>query len=280
MVFKKATRKNVKIKLAITGPAGSGKTMSAIKLAKGLCKKVVVIDTENSSASNYSDLDFDTATIEAPYNPQKLINLIDDAVKENYECIIIDSLSHFWAGEGGVLDAKSEKDARGGNSYTNWSDFTKLQNKMIEKIMNCNAHVICTMRSKTEYVMQENEKGKMSPRKVGLAPIQRDGVEYEYSIVFDVAMNHTAQTSKDRTGLFTDQIFLIENKHGEIIRKWLDGGEAVSSKEEKQSALRVLVDGIKNEEKKHMALSAINAGQGLDAIEKRINEILKEQGAK
>jgi hypothetical protein len=273
-MFTKATRKNVKIKIAFTGPSGSGKTMSSLLMAKGLGQKVVLLDTENSSASNYSHLDFDTATIKAPYDPKKIIEMIDCAVKEGYDTIIIDSLSHFWSSEGGILDQKSLKDARGGSSYNNWAEFTKIQNKMVEKIMNCDAHIIATMRSKTEYLLQENEKGKMQPIKVGLAPVQRDAIEYEFSVVLDVAMNHSAIASKDRTGLFADKIFVVTKDHGKIIKEWLNDGEYVEP--QKLESLADLAMKIKDEKKREYVLGRIS--QVSDEIARSgINEILSKQ---
>ena len=226
MAFQKATRKNVKIKIGLTGPSGSGKTLSALFIASGLGKKIALIDTENESASLYSDkVDFDTSAMFAPFTPLKLIQEINQAVDGGYDVIVIDSMSHFWAGEGGVLDEKTAKDQRGGNSFTNWAEYTKIQNKMIAKIMDAPIHIICTLRSKSDYVMEANQNGKQAPRKVGLAPIQRDGVEYEFSIVFDMAMNHSAIASKDRTGLFDGVIFTPTKEVGIKLKDWLSTGK-------------------------------------------------------
>ena len=225
-MFKKAVRSQAKIKLAITGPSGSGKTFSALRLAKGLGGKVAVIDSENGSASLYSDrFEFDTLELHPPFTTAKYIDAILAAEKAGYDILIIDSISHAWAGDGGILDRKGQKDARGGNSYTNWAEFTKEQERFTSAILHCKCNIISTMRSKQDYIMQENDKGKMTPKKVGLAPIQRDGQEYEYTVVFDVAMNHEAETSKDRTGLFADKIFKITEETGETIKTWLAGSQ-------------------------------------------------------
>lgn len=224
-LFKKATRKQTKLKIAVTGPSGSGKTYGALLLAQGLGKKIAVIDTEQGSASLYADkFEFDTLKIEPPYRTEKFIDAIDSAVAAGYDIVIIDSISHAWASEGGLLEQKDDKDNRGGNSYTNWRAITKKQEAFFGKILHSDIDLICTMRSKQEYALVENNKGKMAPQKLGMAPIQRDGVEYEFTLVLDIAMDHSAMTSKDRTSLFSDQSFKITKATGEMIAKWRDGG--------------------------------------------------------
>lgn len=228
--FVKAQRQRVHIKLAVTGPSGSGKTYSALRLAFGLAGKagrVAFVDTENGSGSLYADLgDYDVMEITAPFTAQKYIAAINDAVAAGYETLIIDSLSHVWAGDGGLLDQKSARDARGGNSFSNWADVTKLHEQLKSALLQSPIHLIATMRSKQDYVLEQGQNGKQTPRKVGLAPIQRDGMEYEFTTVFDVDMSHTAATSKDRTGLFTDEVSQITEQHGQRLKGWLAGGAA------------------------------------------------------
>lgn len=225
MAFVKAQRKRVKIKLALTGPSGSGKTYSGLEIASGLGKKVALIDTENESASLYSErFTFDTCVVSPPYTIPKYVQAIKEAIDAGYDVLVIDSLSHAWAGEGGLIDKKAKKDAAGGNSYANWNGLTQEQEKFIATILNAPIHMICTMRSKQEYVLQENVKGKMEPKKVGMAPIQRDGMEYEFTTVFDISMAHTAVASKDRTGLWGDDVFQLSKDVGVRLLTWLDGG--------------------------------------------------------
>lgn len=224
MEIKKAIRKSTKIKIAITGPSGSGKTLSALRLAHGLGKSVCIVDTENESASLYADKfpGLDCIHIGPPYSLEKYLEAIRLMSKGNYDVGIIDSLSHAWAGEGGLLQVKEQLDQRGGNSYTNWAKLTPMQEKLISSILHAPLHLICTMRSKQDYAMITNEKGKTEVKKMGLAPVQRDGIEYEFTTVFDVAMNHDAAVSKDRTGVFADKIFLITEETGLTIKNWLD----------------------------------------------------------
>lgn len=213
--------------MAITGPSGSGKTYSALRLAFGLTnnESIAVIDTENGSASLYAHLgNYDVLDIAAPFTVQKYTDAIREAVSAGYDVVAIDSLSHVWAAEGGLLAQKDAKDARGGNSYTNWGEITKMYEQLKSAILQSPIHVIATMRSKQDYVIETDARGKSSPRKVGLAPVQREGFEYEFTTVFDVDMTHTAATSKDRTGLFTDEVSQITEGHGQRIKAWLDGG--------------------------------------------------------
>lgn len=221
IAFKKAERSKVKLKIGISGPSGSGKTYSALRLASGMGKKIAVLDSEKGSASLYSDrFNFDVIEINPPYSVEKYLHVIELAAKEKYDVLIIDSVSHAWAGEGGLLNEKEKMDQRGGNSFANWAKMTPKQEKFISGIVHSDIHIICTMRSKQDY-SQDKENGKIKIQKVGLAPVQREGFEYEMTTVFDVAMNHECETSKDRTGLFVDKIFQITEKTGEAFISWL-----------------------------------------------------------
>ena len=234
MMFRKAQRKQAKLRLAITGPAGSGKTYSALLLAFGLGGKVAMIDTENGSGDLYSHLgDYDIVNMHAPYDPRKYLKAIQEAEKEGYDTIIIDSLSHAWNGQGGILDLQSRvADTKyRGNNYAAWREVTPLQNQLVDAIITSSCHIIATMRSKTEYIQAENERGRTEIRKVGLAPIQREGIDYEFGTVFDLSPNHLAVVSKDRTGLFDEQIFSVSQDTGKILRDWLDAGAVDVQKE-------------------------------------------------
>lgn len=229
-MFKKATRQLAKAKIALTGPSGSGKTFSALRLAHGFGGRWAVLDTENNSAGLYCDRfsgwEYEIAAISPPYTAKKYFDAIDYAISQKYDGLIIDSASHLWAGEGGLLQQKEALDSRGGNSYTNWGQITKLHEQFKSYIQNAPLNMIVTMRSKQEYVMEQNEKGKSAPKKVGLAPIQRDGLEYEFTVVFDIGMDHQFVVSKDRTGLFDGTITTITESTGQTIKDWLgDGGQ-------------------------------------------------------
>lgn len=223
--FKRATKSMAKAKLAVTGPSGSGKTLSSLYLAKGLGGVVGVIDSENNSASLYEDRfpswQYLTLPINPPYTVQKYLKAIEIAISEGIEVLVIDSLTHVWAAEGGLLQQKEALDSRGGNSYTNWATITKLYEELKSKLLHSPIDIICTLRSKQEYVLEENQKGKQAPKKVGLAPIMRDGMEYEFTTVFDIGMDHQFMVSKDRTGLFDGVVATITENTGKEIRDWL-----------------------------------------------------------
>ena len=244
MTFQKATRKQVPLKIAITGPSGSGKTFSALLIALGIGKKIAVVDAENGSASLYAGQDkgplagveFDSLVIEPPYTIDKFVKALDAAEQGKYDVVLIDGISPAWAGEGGLLSKKEALDQRGGNSYTNWAGITKEHEQFKARLLNADIHLICTMRSKQDYVLEQNEKGKSAPKKVGMAPIQRDGMEYEFTVVFDLAMDHNAIASKDRTGLFDGQIFKPSKATGKKIMDWLKGGAPVTKPEPAKAA--------------------------------------------
>lgn len=224
MSFQRAERKKAKIRVGICGPAGSGKTMSALKLAFGIGGKIAVIDTEHGSAELYSHMgEYDVATITPPYSVEKYLALIREAGK-SYDIVIIDSLSHAWSGSGGLLEEVDKRSA-GGNKFAAWRDVTPKHNELIDAMLQSPAHVIATMRSKTEYVIEQNEKGRSVPRKIGMAPVQREGMDYEFTLVFEVNQdNHTATASKDRTDIFNGFIGVLTEEHGKQICDWMDGG--------------------------------------------------------
>ena len=230
--FAKAERKTAKLRAALCGTSGSGKTYSALLLARGLAGidgKIAVIDTERGSASLYSDVtDFDVAELAPPFNPRRYRELIAEAAR-GYDVLVIDSLSHAWTGDGGVLEMhdKATQASRGGNSYTAWRDVTPEHNALVDSILAAPCHVILTMRSKTAYELQENEKGKKTPVKIGLAPIQRDGMEYEFTLVWDLSVEkHIATASKDRTRIWDGRHDVIGVKHGAELKAWLESGKA------------------------------------------------------
>lgn len=218
MQIKKAERKKAKIKMALQGSSGSGKTMSALLIAFGLCNdwnKITVIDTENGSADLYSNLGgYNSLTLEAPYTPEKYIQAINLCVSSNMEVIIIDSISHCWDY---LLELHSNMT---GNSFTNWGKITPKQNAFMNAILGADAHIICTMRVKQDYVLTQKE-GKYIPEKVGLKAVQRDGVDYEFTIVLDINSKHFANSSKDRTNLFIEKSeFQITSSTGTSILEW------------------------------------------------------------
>lgn len=241
--FRKAERKKAKLRLGIVGPAGSGKTYSSLLIAAGLGGRIALIDTENGSGDLYAGRkeipEYDVCPISAPYTVPKYLEAIKEAENAGYSVIIIDSLSHAWAGDGGLLDQQGKiADSGKGNSYTAWRQVTPLHNKLVESILQSPCHVIATMRAKTEYVLETDSKGKQVPKKVGLAPVQRDGMDYEFTTVFDIDLNHNVQVSKDRTAMFDGMIFKPGTDTGNTLKAWLETGAdipTVTKKEDHQA---------------------------------------------
>jgi len=229
--LKKATRKQVKLRLGLSAVSGGGKTMSALLLAYGMTNdwaKIAVIDSENGSASLYSHLgDYNIIDIEAPYSPERYIEAIKMCENAGMEVIITDSITHEWEGEGGCLDIHSKMT---GNGYTNWAAITPRHQKFINTMLSSKCHIISCVRRKQDYEMQLNEKGKQAPVKVGLKEITREGFEYELTINFTLEVNHQATASKDRTGMFMDQPpFVITSETGRKLMEWCNSGEVVKS---------------------------------------------------
>jgi len=230
MQLRQSERKQAKIKLAIQGAAGSGKTYSSLLLAFGITNnwgKIAVIDSENGSADLYAHLGgYNVLNLNENYSPENYMEAIEICEKAGIEVIIIDSLSQSWDF---LLQCHTEMV---GNSFTNWGKITPRQNAFIQRILQSNCHVICTMRTKQDYILSE-KNGKMVPEKVGLKAVMRDGVDYEFTIVLDVDMKHYANASKDRTGLFMGKPeFIISSATGQRILNWCQSGVSVESVKE------------------------------------------------
>ncbi len=221
MQVQKAKRSQAKMRLGLQGPSGSGKTFSALKIAYGLCDNwdgIVVIDTEHGSSNLYAHLGhFGTISFEPPYTPEHYMAAIDLAEEFGAEVIIIDSLSHEWEGSGGILDIHANM---AGNSFTNWAKLTPRHNSLVNRILSSSAHIIATIRSKQDYVLMD-KNGKAVPEKVGLKGIQRDGVEYEFTTLFELDIKHNAIATKDRTGLFSGRPeFRLTESVGKELANW------------------------------------------------------------
>lgn len=236
MGFTTVTREKSKLRLALAGPSGSGKTLSALLLAFGITgdwNRIALIDTEHGRAKFYANRsDFDTGAflyqeMTAPYSPDKYKSMVLEGAQAvgSDGIVIVDSFSHAWDNEGGVLDIKSgiEKTQTGKNSFSAWDEAGKIQNSLVNTILSVNCHTIITMRTKMAYTMEVNEKGKTVPVKIGLAPVQRENTEYEFDIALNIARNHIASASKDTT--FLDAWSgVITPELGKSLKEWLDNG--------------------------------------------------------
>lgn len=228
ITLRKAARTKAKLRVGLSGPAGSGKTYSGLLLAYGLVgdwEKIAVIDTENGSGELYSDLGpYNVITLEAPHSPERYIEALRAAEVAGMQAIIVDSVSHEWEGKGGCLEINELLAGTKfkGNTWAAWSETTPRHRKFIEALISSPAHIITTARSKTDMMQTEDKKVK----KVGLKEIQREGYEYELTVNFTLDREgHYAIASKDRTKLFIDRDpFLITEDTGRELKKWNDGG--------------------------------------------------------
>lgn len=224
MKFQKAQRKQAKLRLALTGPSGAGKTYGALAVAKGIGGKIAVIDTEKGSASLYSHLlDFDVLELDPPYSPERFIQALEAA--KDYDVVVIDSITHEWSGIGGCLEINDMLAAAKfrGNTWSAWNETTPRHRAFLDAMLRFPAHIIVTMRSKTE-TAQVEESGRKKVVKMGMKAEQRDGLEYEFTTVLDIIHDgHIAMASKDRTEIFKDPEQLSE-KTGAKLLNWLNSG--------------------------------------------------------
>lgn len=246
---KKAIREKIYTKIALMAPSGGGKTYSALRLATGMANQIKKItkkdarilmgNTEQKRGYYYAnEFNYDIVDIEAPHNPEKYVELIDYAVENGYDILIIDSSSHEWEGKGGCLDLQTQA----GGTYQSWSKVTPRHNKFIEALTESPIHIIATMRGKDQYEMVKDDKtGKASVQKLGIGAKQRDGFEYEFTCTFLIDQKtNAAEAQKDNTHLFENQgPTILTEKHGEQIIKWANSGEEhIETPEEKLAPLQ------------------------------------------
>jgi hypothetical protein len=232
--IKKARRQQAKLRMALIGPPGSGKTWTALEIASGIGGNILLVETEGDSSAMYAD-DFDFSRIALgdiktdPYHPQNFVNAIKLGEENGFDIIIIDSLSHAWIGDGGALDLANRETikSRSGNAFTAWRNVTPLHNKLVNSILQSKSHIIATMRSKEKRVIEQDEKGKTKIRTVGLEQQQRDGLNFEFAIVGDLDQDHNLIITKTRIK-FLDQAVINRpsDELGKQLRNWLDQGDA------------------------------------------------------
>ena len=243
IIFGRATKAKAKLRMAIDGPSGSGKTYTALIFATALANegKVAVIDTERGSSTKYSDLfafdviDMRDAFERDTFSPEHYRACIEAAEAGDYDVLVIDSLSHAWSGEGGALsmvDAAATR-SRSGNSYAAWREVTPEHNKLVDAMLQSSCHIIVTMRSKMEYVLEADSRGKQVPRKVGMAPVQRQDMEYEFDIVMDLDDKHTGVVSKTRCAAIDNDVVPKPDAFWfGAVRAWLSDGVIAPEKTE------------------------------------------------
>lgn len=249
--FQKAKREQVRIKINIAGPAGSGKTMSSLLLGYGLIRaehpdwseekiwdSICVCDSECGSASLYVGTQVGPTTIGAynvinlapPFTAQLYMDAIHMAEQHDMAVIIIDSLSHMWMGEGGLLDEQGKIAARTNNSYTSWRTISPQYTKLVDTILQSSSHIITCARAKMEYQQVKNDAGKTQVKALGMGLELRSGYEFEVSVNFMLDADHVANATKDRTGIFDGKYFVIDANTGKTLYEWLSSGAPAAPK--------------------------------------------------
>lgn len=225
--FAPATKAQAKARIAFAGPSGSGKTYTSLVTAAALGGRIAVIDTERGSAAKYADeFTFDTLQMHT-YDPRQLVKALAAAGAAGYDVVIVDSLSHFWMGTGGMLEQvdQAAKRSGGGNTFAGWKEARPMERAMVDALLAYPGHVIVTMRTKTEYVVEENDRGRKIPRKIGTKPEQRDGIEYEFDIVGDLDLENTLIVSKSRCKPLAKAVIREPGEEfGQKILAWLSDG--------------------------------------------------------
>lgn len=251
-VVKKAVREKIYTKIALMAPSGGGKTYGALRLATGMAQeieketgkkaKILMGNTEQKRGYYYADeFSYDIVDIEAPHNPEKYVELINFAVDNGYDVLIIDSSSHEWEGKGGCLDLQTQA----GGNYQAWSKVTPRHQKFIDAIAESPIHIIATMRGKDQYETTKDEKtGKMSVQKLGVGAKQRDGFEYEFTCTFLIDQKtNTSEIQKDNTHIFENQgATILTEKHGAQIIQWANSGKEPEPKYDYKKAQKEIID--------------------------------------
>jgi len=274
---KKATRKGQRLRLSIDGPTGSGKTWTGLQMATVLAEgnPICLIDTERGSSGLYGDTyDFDIVDFDPPYDPRDLRSAIRQ-LSDEYAVIIVDSLSHFWLGEGGTMDIvdNANKRSNNPNKFAGWAEGTPAQRDMVDALLSANCHIITTMRSKMAYALDEKNR----PTKVGLAPEQRAGIEYEFTVVVDMDLEHTMTVSKSRCDAIADKVYKAghTDEMAEVLSEWLSSNEAMISADQINTLRDLtapLTDGdkkrVKELFKEHWGVAPkLTAAEATEAIE-------------
>lgn len=272
--FQKAKREQIWTKVLLAGPSGAGKTYSALRLATGLAGKcgsrIAAIDTEKGRIRYYAEeFDFDDIQLD-DYSPEAYSKMIWAAADAGYKVLIIDSSSHEWT------YCYETVNKMPGNSFTNWGKMTPRHDKFMEAILQSPMHIICTVRGKDEYVLEE-KNGKQTPKKVGLGYKQRDDVEYEYTITFNLQQDtHNANAMKDNTHIFEKKFDPLTEKDGEAIYEWANSGEAVVKKPVVKPEPTIVYDSVDDAREKISAKVADLIDSGVPREE--IGKIIKAVG--
>ncbi|QEN03336.1 AAA family ATPase [Thiospirochaeta perfilievii] len=266
-MFNRASKKQSKLRLALFGPSGGGKTFTALRIATGIGGNIAVIDSEKGSASKYADrFNFDVAELPKP-TIENYIKLIHEA--RNYNVLILDSLSHGWQELLEEVD-RIAKSKYKGNTWSAWSEGTPKQTALINAILNFDGHIIATMRAKTEWTTERDGNGKVKPVRVSLAPSQGKGIEYEFDLLMQISTDHIGQVIKDRTGKYQDEIIDRPGEDfGKALKDWLSEGVHQELKPIKLKA----VNNVGHDPKEHLFPITSDAHHELNKLMKESKDL-------
>ena len=252
---KKATREKIYTKIALMAPSGGGKTYGALRLATGMAEelkeqngkeaRILLANTESKRGYYYAnEFNYDIVDIDAPHNPEKYVELIEFAVSEGYDILIIDSSSHEWEGKGGCLELQQQA----GGTYQSWAKVTPRHNKFINAIADSQIHIIATMRGKDQYEMEKDDRGRTTVTKLGVGAKQRDGFEYEFTCTFLIDQKtNMATAQKDNTHIFEGETStLLSEAYGKKIIQWANSGEGYTPVVRKEETINITEDELKS----------------------------------
>lgn len=233
--FRPASRENVGLLIALAGASGSGKTFSALRLAKGLAggAKIAFIDTEARRALHYADrFDFLHADMRPPFRPARFIEAIRAAEDAGAAVVIVDSMSHEYDGEGGIIDWADELAANGVKSPGNWKDPKLAHKKLMNALLQMRAHLIFCLRA-DEKIEIIREGGKTQVRPLGWMPICEKRFMFEMTASFTLTPDRPGfpqyglphKVQEQHRGMFPDSRAIGEEA-GEALRAWAAGGSA------------------------------------------------------
>jgi hypothetical protein len=225
--FAKATKEQRRARIFLSGPSGSGKTYTALIWAQVLGKHIGVIDTENDSALDYADqFDFQHLSLNKPYTVGRYVAAMDAAAAAGLDVLLVDSASHAWSGKGGLLEVVDRYGAQNkGDNFSGWRVATPQHLDFIEAMMSVPMHLIVTTRAKQRYELQQNDRGKWSPVKLGLEPVQREGLEYEFALAAEMTVEHVLTVTKTRCAALDGYTETKPGPHvAEVLADWLGHG--------------------------------------------------------
>ena len=286
--IREAKKTQLAVKVLCSGSSGSGKTYTALRLATGITNqepngKIVLINTEGNRGELYAgDFKYDIIDLEEPFTPESYIEAIQFAINQGATVVIIDSLSHEWSFLNELVNNMP------GTSFQNWCKVKPRHRKLTDYIAGVGTHIIATGRGKDEYVMEVNDKGKQTPKKVGVGVQQEKDTEYEYMVTFNIIQDtHVANVMKDNTHLFEGRYEILTEKDGEALYKWATSGEKAPERPEPLQqqviALAKELGGSANPDVKNAVESNIECARPTDCtdvtkLKKAIEALEKKRG--